>query len=98
MYNVDMELTYDSSKRHANLAKHDIDFADIEGVSHDPLALTREDRDHDEPRFVTLGMDGLGRVSVVGYTWRGEDVRVFSARKAEPQERRDYEKGERHGR
>ncbi|MDR3351899.1 MAG: BrnT family toxin [Zoogloeaceae bacterium] len=92
-----MELTYDPEKRMTNLAKHGIDFADIEGVFYDPLALTREDRDHDELRFVTLGTDGFGRVLVVGYTWRGEDVRVFSARKAQPQERKSYAKGEWHG-
>ncbi|MDR2365463.1 MAG: BrnT family toxin [Zoogloeaceae bacterium] len=56
---------------------------DIEGVSYSPVALTRAGRDSDEARFVTLGMDGTGRLPLVGYPWRGEDVRVFSARKTQ---------------
>src|SRR5256884_776090 len=41
----------------------------------------------EEERWITLGMDALGRVLVVIYTWRGERVRLISAR----QERRKYE-------
>jgi hypothetical protein len=49
-------------------------------------------RDHAEERFVTLGMDGFGRLLVVAYHYWGEDeMRVISARLAEPHERRDYE-------
>ncbi|MDR1229024.1 MAG: BrnT family toxin [Azoarcus sp.] len=59
----------------------------------DPFALTREDRDHDEARFVTLGTDGFTRLLVVAYTYRGEDIRVISARRAQPHERRIYEEG-----
>lgn len=69
-----------------------VDLADVEGVFFDPRALTREDRDHGEERFVTLGMDGFGRLLVVVYTYRDEDeIRVISARQAEPRERRAYE-------
>jgi hypothetical protein len=51
-----------------------------------------EDRDHKEARFVTLGMDGFGRLLVVCYVYRGEaTIRVISARKAEPHERKSYE-------
>ncbi|GHT91054.1 hypothetical protein AGMMS49545_06130 [Betaproteobacteria bacterium] len=57
----------------------------------DSAALTREDRDHDEQRFVTLGTDGFGRLLVVGYVWRDDGIRVFTARRAEPHERRTYE-------
>jgi uncharacterized DUF497 family protein len=38
-----------------------------------------------------MGLDALGRVLVVVYTWRGESARPFSARKATPRERRRYE-------
>jgi uncharacterized DUF497 family protein len=86
-----MELTFDSAKNQANIRKHGIDFADIEGVFHDPLAITIEDRDHKEQRFVTLGTDGFGRLLVVCYTHRGNDIRAISARKAEPHERKTYE-------
>jgi len=45
----------------------------------------------DEERWVTMGRDVLGRVLVVVYTWRGEGVRLISARKATARERRRYE-------
>ena len=47
------------------------------------MAYTIEDPDSlSERRFVTLGMDALGRVLVVVHTQRGERTRLISARKA----------------
>ena len=47
------------------------------------MAYTIEDPDsQSERRFVTLGMDALGRVLVVVHTQRGERTRLISARKA----------------
>ena len=57
----------------------------------DDLAVTIPDDLSDEERFVTVGMDALDRILVVVYAWRGERVRIISARKATPQERRTYE-------
>jgi uncharacterized DUF497 family protein len=89
-----VKITYDPGKREINLKRHKVDLADVEGVFTDAFALTQEDRDHDEERFVTLGMDGFGRLLVVAYTYRGRDeIRVISARFAEPHERRYYEEG-----
>jgi uncharacterized DUF497 family protein len=88
-----MEIIFDSAKNRNNLRDHQIDLADVDGVFFDPFALTREDRDHDEARFVTLGTDGFARLLVVAYTYRGEDIRVISARRAQPHERRIYEEG-----
>ncbi len=45
----------------------------------------------DEERWVTMGRDALGHVLIVVYTWRGESVRLISARKATARERRRYE-------
>jgi hypothetical protein len=39
---------------------------------YDDQTITVEDRDHAEERFVTLGMDGFGRLLVVAYHYRGE--------------------------
>ncbi len=36
------------------------------------------------------GMDAFGRVLVVVYTWRGDNVRLISARKATEKERKQY--------
>jgi uncharacterized DUF497 family protein len=70
-----------------------VDFADAVTVLYDHLAVTIPDRQSDEERFVTVGMDALGRILVVVYTWRGDCVRLISARKATPRERQQYEAG-----
>lgn len=46
-----------------------------------------------EFRFATLGMDFLGRIVVVVSTYRGDDIRLISARPATPRERKHYEQG-----
>ena len=84
-------VQWDSDKAAANLKKHGIDFSDAATVLGDDLALTVPDDDPDEQRFVTLGMDALGRVLVVAYTWRENERRLISARKATRSERRQYE-------
>ena len=87
-----MEFRWDERKRQINLRKHRIELADAVRVFDDPLALTLEDCDHDEQRFVTMGQDALGRVLVVAYAYQEPDtLRLISARKAEPHERRQYE-------
>ena len=60
----------------------------------DPLALTVEDDSAEgEQRFVSIGLNVFGTPMVVVHTARGEDVRIISVRKADPKERRAYEKG-----
>ena len=70
-----------------------IDFADAATVLYDELAVTVADEERDEERFVTIGMDALGRLLVVVFTWRGDRMRLISARRATPRERRQYEGG-----
>jgi uncharacterized DUF497 family protein len=89
-----MQVIWDPAKAEMNPKKHRVHFSDAEAVLFDPLALTAEDQDvKGERRFVTLGSDATGRVLVVVYTYRGETIRLISARKATPGERKDYEKG-----
>ena len=84
-----MGLEWDERKSAVNFRKHGIGFADAATVLHDDYAITIPDEGLDEQRFVTTGMDALGRVLVVVYTWR--EVRLISARSATPRERRQYE-------
>ena len=89
-----MEVTWDPRKARANLLKHGVRFSDAEGVLFDPNAITQEDPSAErEQRFVSVGMDSLGRVLVVVYTYRGDDLRLISARRATRKERRQYEDG-----
>jgi hypothetical protein len=46
-----------------------------------------------EKRFVTVGSDAVGRIIAVVYTYRPNNIRLISARKATPTERKQYEKG-----
>lgn len=86
-----MDIEFDPSKAVANVRKHKVSFADAEQALRDPLAVTIEDPDSEgEQRFVTLGMDSLGRVLVVVHTHRRERVRLISARKASRSELEQY--------
>ena len=88
-----MSFQWDRDKAQANIDNHKIDFADAAGVFEDQWALTiKEHYVDDEQRFVTLGMDFLGRVLVVVYSYRHEDIRLISARRATRLERRTYDR------
>lgn len=91
-----MRFEWDPIKAELNAAKHQVRFADAAAVLEDDQALTMDDPHPDEERYVTIGMDALGRVLVVVYTWRGtETIRLISARRATPKERQHYSRGER---
>ena len=85
-----MKYEWDLNKARANLRKHAITFADAVAVFADEQALTIADKHPEEERFVTLGLDAFGRVLVVVYTYRGEIIRIISARKATNRERQQY--------
>jgi len=86
-----INFEWDRRKATTNLAKHSVDFSDATAVLLDEKAVTITDRHSGEERFVSIGMDPLGRVLVVVYTWRGTRVRLISARKATRTERKQYE-------
>jgi len=76
----------------SNLNKHGVDFADAVSVFEDDWALTIKQHYVDnEQRFATAGMDLFGRVIVVVYTYRNDDIRIISARSATKRERKVYE-------
>ena len=78
-----MSIEFDPAKARTNLRKHGVSFAHAEQALRDPMALTVEDPDsRSEQRFVTLGIDSLGRVIVVIHAQREERTRLISARKA----------------
>lgn len=83
---------WDLAKARANLRKDGIDFADAVAGFEDERAITIRDELSavDEQRFLTLGREARGRLVVVAYTWRGSAIRIVSARRATPRERRQY--------
>lgn len=82
---------WNPNKAATNLKKHGIDFADAVSVFNDSHAITIDDPDFDEERFVSIGIDTYARILVVVYTYRGDTIRLISARKAEKYERKQYE-------
>lgn len=88
-----MAYQWDRDKAAANLRKHGVDFADAVTVFSDDLAITITDERFDEERFITIGIDAFSRVLVVVYTWRNDEIRLISARKAMRYEQKQYEQG-----
>jgi len=89
-----MKVEFDPAKNDANVRKHGVSLADGDGVLLDPLAVTVEEAlGEREPRWVTVGVNSLGLLMVVVWTQRREAIRLISARRATPAERRAYEEG-----
>ena len=87
-------IAWDPDKARANLEKHGVRFSDAEVALFDPDAITVEDETSGgERRYVSIGMDAVGRILVVVYTYREDDTRLISARKATRTERKGYEEG-----
>jgi uncharacterized DUF497 family protein len=79
-----------------NLAKHKVSFEEAVTAFGDPLGQMIDDPRHsvDEERFVLLGRSDRRRLLVVMFTEHGEAIRLISARRATPRERRRHEEGE----
>lgn len=91
MHNDLVDIEFDPAKAQGNLRKHKVSFAHAEQALRDPFAVTIEDPDcEDEQRFVTLGMDALGRILVVVHTPRRDRTRLISARRASRSEAEQY--------
>ena len=93
MYTSAMDIEWDPKKAAANLRKHGIPLSYGADVLEDEYALTREDPlAQGEQRWVSIGMDGLGRVLTTVYTYRGERIRLIAARRSTRREREAYER------
>ena len=87
---VEGDFEWDAGKAHLNLLKHGISFEEATTVFDDARALAAPD--HYEPgRFVLIGRSMLSRVLFVVHCERGARVRIISARRATPVQRRKYE-------
>jgi len=75
MHTAGVDIEFDPEKARGNQAKHGVSFAHAEQALRDEFAVTIRDPDHhDELRFLTLGMDAIGRILVVCHTQRGDRV------------------------
>jgi uncharacterized DUF497 family protein len=84
---------WDPAKALRNRRRHRVSFEEAATVFGDPLALTYLDPDHSisEQRFITVGTSSANRVLIVAHTDRYENIRIISARKTTPREKKHYE-------
>ncbi len=88
---------WDQNKAESNLKKHRVSFETAVRAFADPFALTEQDRiKNGEYRWQTLGVvDGQFLLLVAHTILDGENgienIRIISARRAEPKEKKRYE-------
>jgi hypothetical protein len=85
-----MSYEWYQRKASVNFRRHGVRFAHAVQVFADDRAVIMPDTSSSEERFIILGADMLGRILVVVYTYRGDRIRLISARKADSDERRQY--------
>ncbi|MDT0617515.1 BrnT family toxin [Salinisphaera sp. P385] len=89
-----LRFEWDASKDAANQRKHGVSFEEAKTVFADEHGRLISDPDHseDEERFILIGMSNGFRLLIVCHCERGPDlIRIISARKADRQERKQYE-------
>ncbi len=89
MYTV-IPFEFDAAKSKLIRAKHGIDFVQAQRLWSDPMLLEIPAKTDDEPRYLVIGrIDGKHWSAVI--TYRGENVRVISVRRARTEEVQLYE-------
>ena len=85
-----MDIEFDPDKRDWTLAHRKLDFADA-GEIFEGFTLSFEDdrEDYGEERIVTFGVM-KGKIVACVWTYRGDNRRIISLRKAEKDEREIY--------
>jgi len=88
-----MKFQWDGAKAARNRTKHGVPFEEALSAFADPLSITYPDPKHasEEDRFLLIGISASGQVLIISHVYRADCVRIISARKATPRERRFYE-------
>jgi hypothetical protein len=89
-----IRFAWDEAKAAENRRKHGVAFEEASTVFADENARLKHDPDHSqkEDRFVLLGFSAKLRLLLVCHAYRENDevIRIISARKATPTERKQY--------
>jgi len=88
-----LQFDWDEGKAFRNRITHKVSFTEALTVFGDPDARLLPDSKHsqDEERWHTIGFSNKGRLLTVVHTYEGDYIRIISAWRATPKERRDYE-------
>jgi uncharacterized protein len=85
-----MEFEFDPAMSTTNLEKHGIDFDAVQAIWQDVMRVEVPARTADEPRWLVVGQIDGKHWSVV-VTYRGQRVRIISARRSRTEEVALYE-------
>jgi len=85
-----MEFEFDPKKSDINEAKHGIDFHEAQALWDDPDFIEIPVKTSDEPRYLVMGKISGKHWSAV-ITYRGEKIRIISARRSRKEEVDIYE-------
>jgi len=85
-----LEFEWYSEKEHLIAEKHGLNIETIKRIFDDPFRIVQYDETHSglEDRWQILGK--VKNILFSVYTERGEKIRIITARKATPEERRIY--------
>jgi hypothetical protein len=89
---MDLTFEWDEEKARRNELKHGVTFEEARTIFNDPFAMTISDPEHsdEEERWLDIGLSTKGRLLVVWYTERGENIRITGCRRATKAEMRTY--------
>ncbi len=90
-----VKFEWDDDKYAKVMNAHTIAFEECASVFLDPNYVTIDDTrfTYDEERFLTIGMSNQGRLLVVAWTFRGDNIRLITAVKAEKSYEKRYNRG-----
>jgi hypothetical protein len=90
----ELHFAWDEKKNRSNQQKHNVSFEEAQTVFYDASAMEFYDKTHSrkEDRFLLLGQSFSFRTLMVCHCYKEDDgvIRIISARKATPKERKKY--------
>lgn len=92
-----MRFDWDSDKNEINFKKHSVWFEEAQTIWGDARSTEFFDPEHshEEDRFIRIGHSSFAKLLLVVFCEResGDLIRIISARKASPKEKKQYEEG-----
>lgn len=92
MYEI--TFSWDERKKRENQRKHGVTFEEAATAFSDENARLKHDPEHSqkEDRHILLGFSSKLRLIVISHTYRQDEreIRIISARRATPNERKQY--------
>ena len=87
-----LDFEWDANKASQNQAKHGISFELAGSAFFDPFIAALDDEIVDgELRYTAVAMTITWQILTIVYVWRGDTIRLISARPATSYERKAYE-------